>query len=272
MKAIHKKVLKAFEKAFKCYAGRLHLMRGGHKGYAPVFEQVTEFPDRMKGMAKTADLTGSARPGKSWLDGLPRLIFVSDMGDALSDGVGHMFLKEQIIENARSNGGSRHLWLWLTKRPQKMAIFSEWLIDHGMTWPENLVAMTSVTSRATCKRIDQLRKVKAPLKGLSVEPLWENITPDLGEIDWCIVGGESGASAKPFDLAWARDLHLRCHKPRTAFFVKQLGKLPFENGKKLELCDSHGGDWNEWPQDLKIRSFPQAFYKIGSASPTGITT
>jgi len=257
-----KHLYKAFIKAFKCYAGRLHLMRGGRKGYAPIFEEVTLFPGRMQNIARASDLLGSQRSDKSWLGGLPRTIFVSDMGDVLSEGVSYSYLAEEIIEVACSEAGSRHIWLWLTKRPHIMAAFSEWLNDRDIQWPDNLVAMTSVTSKSTLIRIDQLKKVKARFKGLSIEPLWESVSPDLRGIDWCIVGGESGASAMPFDLTWARKLRDLCARSGTAFFVKQLGAAPTEGGKDLHLQDTHGGDWNEWPHDLKIRAFPGGFYSL----------
>lgn len=255
-----KKVLIAFKEAFKCYAGRLHFVRGGRKGYAPIFEQVTEFPGRVLAVSKASDLQGQRRADKSWLNGARRLIFVSDMGDALSDGISNEYLLKEIIEVVSSPAGSRHIWLWLTKRPKKMADFSEWLVKKGINWPDNLVAMTSVTSSATLARIDRLKEVKARYKGLSVEPLWGPIIPNLDGIDWCIVGGESGPSAQPFDLDWARTLRTQCSRSGTAFFVKQLGAAPVENGKPLDLIDGHGGDWNEWPVDLQLRAIPNGFY------------
>jgi hypothetical protein len=38
--------------------------------------------------------------------------------------------------------------------------------------------------------------------------------------------------------------------------IKQLGKRPHENGVTLKLADSHGGNPEEWPADLRIREFP----------------
>lgn len=64
----------------KCYSGTLHDRYGGtSKGCSPTFEQVMRWPDRMATAAAWSDLTGTARPYKPWLDGLPRLIFVPDM-------------------------------------------------------------------------------------------------------------------------------------------------------------------------------------------------
>lgn len=92
-----------------------------------------------------------------------------------------------------------------------------------------------------------------------MEPLWESVDLDLEGIDWVIVGGESGAYAKPFDLGWARTLRELCEREGKSFFMKQLGAKPFENGNPLSLEDEHGGDWNEWPEDLRIRQMPEKF-------------
>lgn len=111
-----------------CYAGILHRRFGGAtKGYAPSFEEVTTFPGRMSQAAHWPDLTGMQRSEKPWLDGMPRTIFVSDMSDSLSRSVPFDYLEEEVIRNVKSDHGQRHQWLWLTKRPGRMAQFSAWL-------------------------------------------------------------------------------------------------------------------------------------------------
>jgi protein gp37 len=256
----------------RCYAATLHLMRGrnvnhperpGHKGYAPIFEEVKLFPGRMARTARLKPLTGLARPEKPWLNGLPRLIFVSDMGDALSGSVAFEYLKAEIIDVVTSKEGSRHWWLWLTKRPARMAKFADWLAKHGIPWPKNLAAMTSVLDRKMASAaVAALRKVPAPVRGLSIEPLVEDVELDFTGIDWAIVGGESGHYARPFDLAWARSLRDQCRKAGVAFFMKQIGAKPVENGATLKLADAHGGDWSEWPEDLRVREMPRGFSRI----------
>ena len=39
----------------------------------------------------------------------------------------------------------------------------------------------------------------------------------------------------------------------------QLGRCPIEQGQEHRLTDSHGGDWEEWPKDLRVRKMPGAF-------------
>lgn len=259
-------LVRAIATPFRCYAGTLHLRHGKNPfdpekrtnaGYAPTFEQVTAFPGRMERMARSRDLSGTRRPNKPWLDGLPRLVFVSDMGDALCGSVDFGYLKSEIIDAVMSPKGRRHIWLWLTKRPARMAEFARWLREeHGIDWPDNLVAMTSVIDRRMLRAVDHLREVPAKVRGISVEPLIERVEIDIAGIDWLIVGGESGPGARPFDLAWARELRERCREEGVAFFCKQLGAAPVENGERLTLEDPHGGEWNEWPRDLRVREMP----------------
>jgi protein gp37 len=98
-------------------------------------------------------------------------------------------------------------------------------------------------------------------------------------IDWIIVGGESGPGARPFDVTWARSIVQQCRAAGVAVFVKQLGanvrwngcSQPGEHwpdgirktderdgGWRVHLVDRKGGDWNEWPEDLRVREFPEA--------------
>jgi protein gp37 len=265
--------LTALKSEIKCYAGKLHFNRasnilkperGLNKGYAPVFEQVTNFDGRVTAAAKWQDTLGTTPPDKPWLDGLPRLTFVSDMGDALclADKARFAFLEREVIAPATSPKGLRHLWLWLTKQPRNMRAFADRI--GGM--PGNFCAMTTVTSSKTLGRVEQLRKVKASCRGLSIEPLWDRIPPaklDLSGIDWVIIGGESGSRevAEPFHVEWALELKEHCRKAGVAFFVKQLGRHPYMNGQPLRLADPHGGDWNEWPKALRVREFPAYFHR-----------
>jgi hypothetical protein len=97
-------------------------------------------------------------------------------------------------------------------------------------------------------------------------------------LDWVIVGGESGPGARPFDVAWARSIVQQCKaagvacfvKQLGACFVKQLGANPVSTNTAFggvigrtaypldTLSDKKGGDPSEWPEDLRVREFPEA--------------
>jgi protein gp37 len=221
---------------------------------------VTEFPGRTKVAAMWADLRGLRRPDKPWLDRMPRMIFVSDMGDSLSRVVSFEYLKREVIDVAVGPAGTRHVWQWLTKRPARMAEFSSWLADQGVAWPSNIWAGTSITEPASCNRIKSLLHVggKSTVRFLSVEPQVEalSLAPWLTHLDWVIQGGESGASARAFHVDWALQIRDACSAAGVAYFLKQLGAHVIDRGSRVKLLDRHGGDWSEWPVDLRVRQLP----------------
>jgi protein gp37 len=262
-----------------CYAGQLHEKHKGRAGFARDFGTPKIFPGRMAQAAAWSDLTGTDRPDKPWLNGTPRTIFLSDMGDLFSeigvvdqneqplpDGcVSNDFLKTEVVDVVRSDRGRRHRWLWLTKRPLLFSDFQVWLkIHHGLVLPSNLWLGTSITAESTLKRVFQLLQVgeENTTRFVSAEPLWGEVSvaPFLPDIDWLIVGGEStqGSAVKEFRLEWARKLRGECADAAVPFFVKQLGSFPTDEGQPLQLKDSHSGDWSEWPADLRIRQVPGA--------------
>lgn len=250
-----------------CYASQVHELRWAGslavthpQRYAKHFYEVRTIAGRMAQAASWGPVSEKEAAAKPWFSGRRRHIFISDMSDALSRDVPFEFLKSEIIESVASERGRRHVFQWLTKRPDRMAEFDRWLADRGIAWPENLWAGTSVTSQRTAAvRIPAIRRVRATVRFLSCEPLFEAVTiqslADLanGGIRWVIVGGASGEHAAAFDPHWARMLITECRDAGIACFVKQLGANP----KGLKLEDSHGGDWNEWPVDLRVRQVPQ---------------
>jgi len=256
-----------------CYAAALHKRHGGiNPGYATDFNRPERFPGRVAKYAKLSDLTGLRRQGKPWLDGRPRIIFISDMGDALAGSVSFEYLEEEIVDSVTSPAGQRHWWKWLTKRPGRMAEFSRWLRDLGREWPVNLWAGTTITSQDKVTRLDELLEVgdERTRRFVSVEPLLEKVDlrGHLHGLDWIVLGGESGGKRtgdwdpmcdpRPFHLEWARDMRDQCKEAGVAYFLKQVGAMPHENGERLHLRDGHGLDWSEWPEDLRVREGPEA--------------
>ena len=245
-----------------CYAGRIHSRFAGKSAsYPSPFEEVQIVPGRMNEAAHWSSLRGKERAGKPWLNGLPRLIFVSDMGDALSDEIPFDFLHKEIISSIMTHAGRRHEWLWLSKRPERMAEFSTWFLNRiNQCWPQNLWVGTSVTTRATLTRVDALKKVggEETVRFISVEPQIEAIAlgDRLQDVDWVIGGGEAGPKSRPFDLEWSRLMINECRQRQVPFFLKQLGKRPVNGNELMCLKDSHGGNWEEWPEDLRVREMP----------------
>ena len=125
-------------------------------------------------------------------------------------------------------------------------------------WPlPNVWLGASVEDRARMDRIDVLRQIPAAIRFLSLEPLLEDLGEiDLTGIDWVIIGGESGPGARLFDLSWARSIIAQCRAAGVPVFMKQVGSFAIGSGGQLRNADRKGGDPAEWPEDLRIRQFP----------------
>jgi protein gp37 len=169
----------------------------------------------------------------------PRRIFVNSMSDLFQDGVPQAFVREvwKVMERA-----DRHTYQILTKRPDNMLALVE--RGHLPTLP-NVWLGTSVENAEYVNRITLLRKVPAAIRFVSFEPLLGPVgRGDLRDIDWAIVGGESGPSARPMDARWVTEIQAMCDRSGTAFFFKQWGGT---NKKKTGRL-LHGRTWDEYPQ------------------------
>ena len=84
----------------------------------------------------------------------------------------------------------------------------------------------------------------------------EHPIDDGPPLHWVIVGGESGPGARPFDVSWARSILSQCREASVPVFVKQLGSVPVGLDAGM-LTTKKGGDPAEWPEDLRVREFPE---------------
>jgi protein gp37 len=230
----------------KCYAGR---MENRWRGDGAFDQPVEMLPGRIAKAAKWSDLTGTERPGKPWLNGMPRIIFVGDMSDTLSPAVEFDFLYTEQIQGVTSELGQRHLWLWLTKQAPRLARFDRYLADMGIEWPANLIPGVTITRNNTTRRIDHLLDVRSKLRWLSVEPLLEPVDLDLWsnrawlDISWIVAGGESGPGAGHADPDWFRNLRDQAAEAKIPFFMKQ-GSADWQPDYR---------EPESFPADLRIR-------------------
>jgi protein gp37 len=175
-----------------------------------------------------------------------RHIFVNSMSDLFHPDVSVNFIAKVLDVAART---PRHTYQILTKRSKRLAT-----LGPQLDWPPNVWMGVSIESDRYTFRADHLRAAPAATRFLSLEPLLGALPSlDLSEIDWVIVGGESGRGARPLDLGWVRDLRDRCSDAGVAFFLKQLGTVwASESGHGR----THGGDIEVWPADLRVRAMP----------------
>ena len=127
----------------------------------------------------------------------------------------------------------------LTKRSERLAKVAD-----KLPWHDNMWMGVSVESIDYTYRIDDLRKVPASVRFLSVEPLLGPIPRlPLQGIHWVIVGGESGPGARTIDPRWVRKIRDRCVVQGVPFFFKQWGGTR----KKLTGRELDGRTWDEMP-------------------------
>jgi len=165
-----------------------------------------------------------------------RRIFVNSMSDLFHDGVPEAYIKEIFGVMRRAHW---HQYQVLTKRSQRLAE-----IAPRLEWRSNIWMGVSVEREDYTFRIDDLRRTKARLKFLSLEPLLGPLPDlDLSGIDWVIVGGESGPGARPMNSDWVTDIRDQCRMARVAFFFKQWGGVRKKStGRELD-----GRTWDELP-------------------------
>jgi len=154
----------------------------------------------------------------------------------------------------------QHQWQILTKRPERIAqcLPPDW----GDGW-DNVWLGVSVENQDYINRIEILSEIPAKLRFISAEPLigaldLSLVKEQLENFHWCIIGGESGNDSgkyryRPCELEWITMIIDDLKGTNVAVFVKQTGTWL---SKHLKLSDRHGGDLDEWPSSIQVRSFP----------------
>ena len=243
----------------RCFARRLCARYAGRKGWPKDFTTPEHFPGRLEKALKWKDLTGTKRPDKPWLDGMPRVIFVNDLSDGFCPGGvdPDQWLAPCLVNMANS----LHIWLLLTKWPDRMR---RWM--SGLPWvPDNFWLGTTLLRQDDNWRLDELLQIQGGKKWVSAEPLlgtldlenylgiWTNniidarhqqlvigkpLTPDLftalarpihavpykRQLDFVTIGGETGPGARPMRANWARGLRDQCQTAGVSFFFKSWGE------------------------------------------------
>lgn len=217
-----------------CYAEALSLRFGrSKKPWTPAnaAENVVFHPERLSMPLK-------------WRE--PKMVFVNSMSDLFHELVPDEYVDRvyRIMDNA-----PQHTFQVLTKRPERMRRYTRGVparVNWWREWPlPNVWHGTSIENNRWVGRADELRGAMADVRFLSCEPLLGPLPDlDLTDLDWVIVGGESGHGHRPMDPDWVRDLRDRCVAAGVAFFFKQWGgRTPKAGGRELD-----GRTWDEMPR------------------------
>ena len=145
-----------------------------------------------------------------------KIVFVNSMSDLFHKDVPIEFIQKVF---AVMNKTPQHTYQVLTKRADRL-----YEIHHKLNWTDNIWMGVSVEDERVKDRIDFLRYTDAKIKFLSCEPLIGSLqNMDLTNIQWVIVGGESGRKARPMLESWVWDIKQQCTEQGVAFFFKQWG-------------------------------------------------
>ncbi len=157
-----------------------------------------------------------------------RMVFLCSMGDLFHEKVPFGFILRvfKVMQSCQ-----QHKFQVLTKRSKRLRQYARLL-----PWPDNVWMGVTVEDTHTTTRVADLQAVPAKVRFLSCEPLLEDIRSlPLDDIDWVIVGGESGPGARPMKKEWVRTIRSQCKEAGAAFHFKQWGGTRKHlNGRELD--------------------------------------
>jgi protein gp37 len=151
----------------------------------------------------------------------PRMVFVNSMSDLFHDRIRDEYIVRVAEIMAKANW---HTYQVLTKRSQRMRDLLKSKLRFAAEMSNVWWGVSVENRRHGLPRVEQLRSADTAMAFLSIEPLLE----DLGELDlrgihWVIVGGESGAGARPMERNWVARIRDQCERGNVPFFFKQWG-------------------------------------------------
>jgi protein gp37 len=194
-------------------------------------------------------------------DGVRRRVFCASMADVFEDrpdlDAPWARLWAVIDQTPRLD------WQLLTKRPENV----ERMVPNSglVTWPASVwLGTTAEDQEYADRRLPILASLPAAIRFVSCEPLLGpiNLSAFLDQIQWVIVGGESGAGSRGCATEWIDGLVRQCTTAGIACFVKQLGTKVIsisdlrDPAVQRKLRAYKGDRFEEWPRTLRVREFP----------------
>jgi protein gp37 len=180
----------------------------------------------------------------------PKMVFVNSMSDLFHDAVP----EEYIVAVANVMVTAKwHTYQVLTKRSDRLRKLLNSALSFAASEPHIWWGVSVEDQTYGLPRIDELRRADAAIRFLSVEPLLEDLGKlDLSGIHWVIVGGESGAGARPMKSEWVVSVRNQCRRARVPFFFKQWGGVRKSVlGRKLD-----GRTYDEFPRRVNHPVLP----------------
>jgi protein gp37 len=171
----------------------------------------------------------------------PKLVFVNSMSDLFQDGVPDAYAEVVAQVMTQANW---HTYQVLTKRGERLRKMISAKLRFAAIQDHIWWGVSVEDRRYGLPRIEELRNSPAKVRFLSIEPLLEDLGEcDLSDIDWVIVGGESGPGARPMKKERVVSIRDQCKVARVPFFFKQWGG--FRKVRNGRILDGH--TYNEYP-------------------------
>lgn len=171
----------------------------------------------------------------------PKMIFVNSMSDLFQESIADDYIESVVRVMMLANW---HTYQVLTKRAERMRDMLNgplaFAAQHDHIW----WGVSVEDRKYGVPRVEHLRQAQVAMRFLSVEPLLESVSPlDLRDIDWVIVGGESGAGCRPMSEEWVLEIRDQCRTSGVPFFFKQWGGTQ----KKKAGRELQGKTYDEMP-------------------------
>lgn len=162
----------------------------------------------------------------------PQMVFVNSMSDLFHEDVPDEYVENVLNVMAKANW---HIYQVLTKRSERLRDMLRTKLAFAAQLDHIWWGVSVENRKHGIPRISHLQSASPSMAFLSIEPLLE----DLGQVDftginWVIVGGESGAGARPMEKSWVLNIQRQCKTVKIPFFFKQWGGVrKSETGREL---------------------------------------
>lgn len=163
----------------------------------------------------------------------PQMVFVNSMSDLFHQDVPDEYIVQVARIMAQANW---HTYQVLTKRSERLRDLLQTKLAFAANLDHIWWGVSVENRRHGLPRVDHLRTAGASMPFLSIEPLLEDLGAfDLTGIRWVIVGGESGAGARPMKREWVDSIRAKCEESGVPFFFKQWGGVRKSiNGRMID--------------------------------------
>ena len=201
----------------------------------------TAYPQKLANLARCKP-TPKKVPYRRGPNSKP-MIFVCDTGDMFHDNISAEFISDALnVMRDRDDID----WQILTKRALRAEmLINAWLGRKGLDKvpPWMWIGFTAENQEWFDKRWDHFKNIPAAVRWVSIEPMIGPIIMGKAaeQIDWVVVGGESGRNARPMLPFWPISLLNECHITNTAYFFKQWGDA--------DQLDGEMAEWAGWSQN-----------------------